>query len=332
MRIRLRTPSSVKTLSLPETATVGDLLAAVSEQSGLARFDLKSGFPPTTLEVAAYGNETLLSDTGIKLDGEQLIVPSPSSSRAQLGTSTAATPSASRPTGPAQQTSEPLSLARKPAPSLDTDPPEVPVPALGATVVLRVMPDDNSCLFRAVSSALLSDAIDGMTELRSLCAAAIAANPDLYSAAVLQQEPAEYCRWIQHPDSWGGAIELGVLSQHFGVEIASVNVSDGRVDRFNEDAPRRCILVYSGIHYDTIAMSWDGAPPEYDVKVWEGADADVVLQAARELCAKLKERHYYTDTATFAISCNVCGWEGNGEREATEHAKQTGHMDFGEAG
>ena len=202
---------------------------------------------------------------------------------------------------------------------------------------LQVMPDDNSCMFRAFSSAALGQTIDSMHELRSLIATSIQSQPDLYSEAVLEKKPDAYCNWIQREDAWGGGIELGILAQHFDLEICSINVQDLRVDRFNESAQRRVILVYSGIHYDVVALSPSeephehaDLPAEHDTKVFDVAK-DEVLQGAVELCRVLQGRHYYTDMAGFAIKCNACGWKGNGEKAATEHAKGTGHMDFGEA-
>ena len=128
---------------------------------------------------------------------------------------------------------------------------------------------------------------------------------------------------------------MDILSRHFELEICSIDVQTCRVDRFNEGRDKRCILVYSGIHYDTIALSpVEGevfAPPEFDTKVFDATDEEV-LEKAVELCRVLQGRHYFTDTAKFSIRCNTCGKTFTGERGATEHAKQTGHYDFGEAG
>ena len=102
-------------------------------------------------------------------------------------------------------------------------------------------------------------------------------------------------------------------------------------------------MVYSGIHYDTIALSPSDlspsdtphehahAPPEFDTKIFDAADP-VVFEGAVELCRILQRRHYYTDTAAFSVRCNVCGKSCVGEKGATDHAKGTGHYDFGEAG
>ncbi|KAK3052609.1 hypothetical protein LTS18_012258, partial [Coniosporium uncinatum] len=152
--------------------------------------------------------------------------------------------------------------------------------------------------------------------------------PDLYNEATLEKNPDAYCKWIQNPDSWGGGIEIGILAQQFDVEVCSINVQDLRVDRFNEGKAQRCILVYSGIHYDTIALSYGS--PDFDIKQFDASNEEVV-EKARDLCRILQSRHYYTDIAGFALKCNKCGGSGNGEKWATQHAAETGHYDFGEA-
>lgn len=220
--------------------------------------------------------------------------------------------------------------------------------------VLRVMPDDNSCLFRAFGTAVLPGDDLSMTELRSLVASTIQEQPDVYSQVVLEQKPDEYCRWIQTENAWGGAIELGILSKYFDIEICSIDVQVNlyhifdsasclqwclqslRVDRFNEGRPTRCILVYSGIHYDTIVQSPSdpphtraNSPPEFDKRVWD-ADDDQILIKSQDLCQKLQAKHYYTDTGGMAIKCNECGWIGYGEKQAAGHAQQTNHYDMAE--
>lgn len=127
------------------------------------------------------------------------------------------------------------------------------------------------------------------------------------------------------------------MSKHFDLEICSIDVQTLRADRFNEGRPLRCILVYSGIHYDTIALSPSDAPynkayapPDFDTKMFDSADT-VVLEGATELCRILQGKHYFTDTAKFSIRCNICGKVSVGEKGATEHAAQTGHYSFGEA-
>lgn len=324
IRIRLRAPNGQHTLSLDDNAAVSDLLSAITNATDLPLFELKWDFPPQPLDPSLYGMSTQLKDIDLKLNGAQIIVVA------------VATGDPSEQKQEAEQTSSsqsaPLSLKRKQASALK-DTPEVHVSDRGGTMVLRVMPDDNSCMFRALGSAVLTDTLDSMTELRSLVAQAIQRDPDMFNEAVLQRSPDEYCKWISYSDSWGGGIELSILSQEFDIEIASINVQDLRVDRFNEGKPKRCILVYSGIHYDTIAFVPSGSStfdPANDIKLFDSKD-NVMLEAARQLCGELKKQHYFTDTQKFDIKCNTCGWKGAGERGAVQHAEETGHTDFGEA-
>lgn len=356
MRVRLRGPSGKSTTAtLDDTATVDTLRKTIATETSLTSFEVKYGYPPKTLVLEQYPASKLLSELEIKLNGEQLIVndtgtaTNPSTqpvavtdniheaiSRAgsSLNSNTSRTPqSADAQHGSKAQASSaaPLSLSRMRNLEMD-DPPEVFVPDVGGSVVLRIMPDDNSCLFRAVASAIMSE-LDTMTELRSIIAQTIQANPQKYTKAILDnKDPDKYCRWIQSEDAWGGQIELDILSRQFDVEICSIDVQSLRVDKYNEGANRRCIVVYSGIHYDTIALSVFGMPPEDDVKQFEPPLSTEILESAVKLCQKLQEKHYYTDTAGFKLRCGDCGAICTGESGATKHAEQTGHYNFGEAG
>ncbi|KAF2026837.1 OTU-domain-containing protein [Setomelanomma holmii] len=330
IRIRLRAPNGQHTISLDDNAAVSDLLSAITNATDLPLFDLKWNFPPQPLDPSLYGLSTLLKDTDLKLNGAQIMVIAVATGDPSEAKQEDDSPSTQQSHSSSQ--SAPLSLKRKQASTLK-DTPEVPVPDRGGTVVLRVMPDDNSCMFRALGSAVFTDSLDSMTELRSLVAQAIQRDPEMYNEAVLQRTPDEYCKWISYSDSWGGGIELSILSQEFDIEIASINVQDLRVDRFNEGKRQRCILVYSGIHYDTIAFvpsAYSTYDSESDIKLFDAKD-DVILEAARQLCGILKKQHYYTDTQKFDIKCNKCGWQGAGESGALRHAQETGHTDFGEA-
>ena len=131
-------------------------------------------------------------------------------------------------------------------------------------------------------------------ELRSVIAQEIQESPEIYSAAVLEKPPDDYCRWISRSDAWGGQIELQILSQRFDVEICSIDVQTLRVDRYNEGQAKRCILVYSGIHYDVVALSPSDppfhksyAPPDFDTKIFEASDEQIV-ERARDLCKILQ--------------------------------------------
>lgn len=100
------------------------------------------------------------------------------------------------------------------------DPPVVPLSSGRGSVVLRVMEDDNSCLFRAISY-VLTRSVMSVEELRQLVAGTIQEQPDMYSEVVLEQQPDAYCEWIKMESSWGGGIELGILAGFFDTEVSS---------------------------------------------------------------------------------------------------------------
>ncbi|GLV41035.1 Yod1 deubiquitinase [Carabus blaptoides fortunei] len=59
--------------------------------------------------------------------------------------------------------------------------------------------------------------------MREIIAETVAKDTENYCEAILGKPNKEYCEWIMKPDSWGGAIELAVLSHHYGIEMAVVD-------------------------------------------------------------------------------------------------------------
>jgi ubiquitin thioesterase OTU1 len=324
---------------LDDSATVQDLREQIADKTGLTSgfFDVKYGYPDLKpLDLDRFQSTQPLADMGVNLNGEQLIVAPRDSGASTSETTTLNQPSGSVPQQPPQLHQQPSSsMSQHPEKTAD-DPPEIASPEHGGTFVLRVMPDDNSCLFRAVGAAVMGD-MDTMVELRSIVAGAIQSNPTEYTAAILGKKPDEYCQWIQDEDSWGGAIELKILSEYFNIEICSIDVQTLHMFQFNEGAPTRCIVVYSGIHYDVLALCPSDPPHTHanlfapnDTKIFDSADP-VVVEKAKEMCRVLQSKHYYTDTSGFLVRCNTCGGTFTGEKGATKHAAETGHYDFGEA-
>lgn len=80
MRIRIRGPSGQAAISLSETATVEDLKTKITEKTSISNFELKYGYPPRPLSFSQYAETAKLSNLGIQLDGEQLIVSEVASS------------------------------------------------------------------------------------------------------------------------------------------------------------------------------------------------------------------------------------------------------------
>ncbi|WVW84901.1 hypothetical protein I302_106937 [Kwoniella bestiolae CBS 10118] len=195
---------------------------------------------------------------------------------------------------------------------------------------LRVVPDDNSCLFSAVG-VVFEGGIEAAQNLRKVVADAIRDDPFTYSDVMLGQPADQYISKIQRSDTWGGAIELSIFSKHYKTEISSFDVATGRCDRFGQDEyDSRCLLVYSGIHYDALTLSpLPSSPPSFHTTIFPITDS-TILPTAQKLVDQLKARHYYTDTSNFDLRCQICGEGLVGEKGAREHATKTGHVQFGE--
>ncbi|KAK9463792.1 uncharacterized protein V1516DRAFT_668705 [Lipomyces oligophaga] len=316
MRIKLKLPSGqAEVITLGDTVLLASLLELIRthDASLTGPMQIKVGFPPKNIDLS--NREAPLFSLGVRSGDQLTIICDPVSSNSSQVTASVA------------PTIEPEKGRIEDSSRI----PEVPC-GDGNVVVLRVMEDDNSCLFRAIGYALLRD-LDTMHELRSIVASAIEADPVEYSDAVLGRKRDEYCEWIQRTNSWGGAIEISILALHFGITIRSLDVATGRIDSFNEGQPTFVLVVYSGIHYDAIALAPEGVEgvTEFDQTVFENDEmAFMVMEAAESLGKILKERRYYTDTASFSIQCSDCGAVLTGERGAEKHSESTGHVRFQE--
>ncbi|EWC45567.1 hypothetical protein DRE_05425 [Drechslerella stenobrocha 248] len=360
MRVRIRAPNGTHTLTLEDVATVGNLLDEIYAKTSITTgVTIKHGYPPQDLELPSP--ETLLVDLPITIHGAQLIVfESISSSSPPRSQKTPAGPS-SGPLSNSQGTqfneeergttssfSESIPSAVKNFFSSTFSEPPEPRPkasgikgnepvlrvagSLGWSCTMRVMEDDNSCMFRAVNY-IFARGLDMMTELRAHVASVIQNDGDLppelqrFSEAVLGMSRDKYCKKITHPNTWGGYIELTILAEYFGMTIHSISVDTGTVVSYNENQPKYGILIYSGIHYDSVAISENINDPDLDVTVFDRAEAGI-LETSMNLCRILKERNYATNTNSFTLRCQDCGRELVGEKQAQDHGEQTGHSNF----
>lgn len=118
----------------------------------------------------------------------------------------------------------------------------VPAPEYGGSLVIRVAPDDNSCLFHALGLLLLpgeplAPAIlrkrmfffkisTRITECMSCVEVAqtIKEHPDEYSDAILGMPRDQYMATIQKESSWGGSIELAIISKAYQCEVDAIDI------------------------------------------------------------------------------------------------------------
>ncbi|KAM6536536.1 ubiquitin-specific protease otu1 [Fusarium falciforme] len=322
MRARYKGPAGTGILEMSDDATVQAVFDELRAKSGIASFSIKYG-PPMAMKTLEPSQDDQ-NARSLGLHGETLtIVPEETPPAPEVPAQTAA----------AQQRTTTLRTAKKNESPEDVN---VPWPEREGTLLLRVMPSDNSCLFTAFGGALPKQI--PAQQLRRMMADYIVQHPEDYSEAVLGSSPSQYCRSIQDPDRWGGGIELSILSSIFDIQICTFDVQAQNLINFGEEKRDRCILVYSGIHYDRVAFSYSeyphdapSLPPEMDRTVWP-IDDDEVLEQAHKLVKKLNAAHYYTDTEGLILKCDVpgCDWIGSGQLEGRKHAELTGHVDLSE--
>ncbi|XP_059664789.1 OVARIAN TUMOR DOMAIN-containing deubiquitinating enzyme 2 [Cornus florida] len=202
-------------------------------------------------------------------------------------------------------------------------------------VIRRVIPSDNSCLFNAVGYVMDHDKHKA-SELRQVIAATVASDPTKYSEAFLGKSNEEYCAWILNPEKWGGAIELSILAEYYGREIAAYDIQTKRCDLYGQgkNYHERVMLIYDGLHYDSLAMSpSDGAPEEFDQTIFV-VQKDRTIGSVEGLTLNLvkeqQRKRSFTDTSNFSLRCGVCQIGVIGQKEAVEHAQATGHVNFQE--
>ncbi|KAH3756994.1 ubiquitin thioesterase OTU1 [Pelomyxa schiedti] len=205
------------------------------------------------------------------------------------------------------------------------------------SVVRRVIPADNGCLFNAVGYVLGGHSRSEVDRLRHLIAETVFNDPETYNEAFLGKQPEDYTMWILMADSWGGAIELSILCKHYHTVIAVCDIQSSQIVPFGESEGYNDIayIIYDGIHYDALALCLEqGAPEECDVTVFprRGREAESTEAQVRAFMAREKSARKFTDTSKFDLQCLVCGSGLVGQKGAIDHASKTGHTNFAQVG
>jgi ubiquitin thioesterase OTU1 len=132
MRTRLRAPGGASTVTLPDDATVSDLIAQIVEKTSLSSFDVKYGYPPQPLILEQYESSQALNKLDVKLDGEQLTISARNFADEQIPV--VASKDVQR-GGDCQKPKEKekklIDLKKK---TMEGDVPELPMPSRGATL------------------------------------------------------------------------------------------------------------------------------------------------------------------------------------------------------
>ena len=205
------------------------LISHALEQLGLATADhqatvrILNGFPPKPVDLS--DRDKSISSAGIR-SGDTIIFQvgqsqtsssSSSSQSAQAGDSTSTTATAA---------TVPQSLDAKSSSNkrLKTD--NVGSGPSSGKLQRKVVPADNSCLFTSINYCM-SGAVVGSEHsafMREVIASVVSSDPAKYCEAYLGRTNADYTRWIQTKEAWGGAIEVQILSEYFQVQIVVVSL------------------------------------------------------------------------------------------------------------
>ncbi|XP_012550108.1 ubiquitin thioesterase OTU1 [Bombyx mandarina] len=289
---------------LTSESTVGELkmfLSSISDIS-IERVNILCGYPPKALDTS--DNSKTLSELGLKT-GETLIVEE------KAVTKINATQTETRPSQNGVESHETIESCRP------------------GILMKKVVPSDNSCLFTSIGF-VLNGSIDTSvhTLMRQIIAMEVASDRDTYNEAMLGKPNAEYCDWIQQPSSWGGAIEVAILSRFYGLEMAVVDTLNAIINRFGEDKNygQRVFLLFDGVHYDPLYLEQSDGGLQ---TIFPAEDMEVYREA-EQLAHEAKSSRQFTDLNKFTLKCMICDKFLTGQAEAQKHAKETMHTNFGE--
>lgn len=308
MKFRIKGPAGSGIISAEESWTVSRLKEAIVSDipsfHGKHISAIRSGYPPKTLDCL---QDATLAEAKLR-PNEQLLVEF-------------------------EEGNDALEAVAKALDPQNDGIPHVHISALNQYMILRNVPDDNACLFNAITYALQGTFKWPGLNLRDIVASTVEVNPQTYDEVVLGRTPAKYCEWIRKDDAWGGAIELGILSKYLNVRINCFDVELGRSMVFQDEEriPSKFVcLVYSGIHYDCfVTNQFLTQNKSGDQGNWT-ENEDAILQASATLVSQLQKRNYTTNTTTFRVRCLECYEVLVGEMGASNHANSKGHFRFGE--
>lgn len=337
MRLKIKSPTATKVITVNDDISYKEFIEEVVLNQELFPHpetisSIKKGFPPKPIE---WTDDKIIKDD-IK-SGDQLILEAGSAHSAGLGNGTKSSGGSGNGTkSSGDGGSGGNGGGNNEGTSNKPDIPHVYIPELHQYLILRNIPDDNSCMFNAINYAMKQEPVP---ELRAICARAIKNDPDKYNEIVLGKSNSQYSEWINRSNSWGGAIELGILSEYLQVAINCIDIELGNFIKFENDAhkPSRFInLIYSGIHYDLLVLNSKLSTLESDKSndqtIWGYLmpQAELIQSYSEILTKSLQSQNYTTNTTTFRIRCLDCYKVLVGETGASKHANEAGHYNFGE--
>ncbi|SCU91081.1 LANO_0D10704g1_1 [Lachancea nothofagi CBS 11611] len=310
MKIKVScTGLGTKVVSADNDCTLYELLELVSRelQSSKPFQCLRFGYPPQVIEASEANLSKKLEDIGLS-SGEKVALVQ----QKVIGGI------------------EPMAAPKTPRKLLEN---QISLDGIWPDRILQIhaVPDDNSCMFHAISYCVHGDTSHTQV-FREIVASEIAADSVEYSDAILGKPNKEYSQWILKKTSWGGGIELAILSKVLKLCIYVLDVDACKFEKFNEQHFDDFVMVvFNGVHYDAMEVANDSSSSTVKVLNSRSDKIDQVLARALEVASKLKSKGYSFNTTRDRIKCNVCSEMLIGERDVARHAEKTGHFDFGQS-
>lgn len=196
--LRVRSKKGLTKLTTLSTAsTIAELRQCIAELTGIesGRLKILCGYPPKPLDSFVGASTLRANNIG---DGELFTCEEIS-----LAVAAAATVAAE---------------------TMTTTMPKQAVAAAAAPqgqLLRKVVPANNSCLFTSVYYVMNDGVLNLECQkmMREFIAKTVKADQNTFNEAILGRKNAEYCEWIRDSSSWGGSIEIMILSKYYKVII-----------------------------------------------------------------------------------------------------------------
>ena len=191
------------------------------------------------------------------------------------------------------------------------------------SVKKKTIPADNSCLFNSINFAI-NQSITEPEIIRGIISSEILNNPIDYNEAILERPIEDYCDWILRGDSWGGGIEISILSKYFNVIIAVVDIQNITFEYFGDGFTEVIYLLYNNVHYDVFYKEDINGKITGLFDVNDEKSKNEIM----EICKELKKHQKYLDIQMFSVKYMQCNFLMKGQNDVIEHTKKTGHTNF----
>lgn len=204
------------------------------------------------------------------------------------------------------------------------------------------VPDDNDCLFSAISYLTSPDrsySPAGNMQLREFCAQTVGSDPEVFAEWVLGMPNLQYQSWIRNKFNWGGENEIVILaSRKFHLEVCVVSMESFSTLVYGLDDDQRTgrvYLLYTGQHYEPLVgvqemNSPEGADGEgNELRVWPVGDDPSFEAQCIELARKVaaEKARKAAQRKKLVLRCDGCGALCDDNEAFQVHCSEVEHDD-----